>query len=198
MGLSANEELQVLSKNDRQHGSILTGEGGALRMCQNGGIQDWRIPVETKTVKVFALSDVHADFRPNLEWLRDIQPPDQLQDGHNILLLAGDLATGRRPLPLSDIWSSSMSGQRICRSKHWIVLTLLFVWHGADLGTLREGLQVVKEKFDEVVFVPGNHELWTQMGDGKQNAKDSMQKMEEVIMLVMRAGEELNVGCGAT
>eukprot|EP00961_Rhodomonas_salina_P040932 550100-Rhodomonas_salina.2 len=39
--------------------------GGFLRMSQNGGEEeeDWRIPLDTKAVKVFALSDVHADFR---------------------------------------------------------------------------------------------------------------------------------------
>ena len=58
----------------------------------------------------------------------------------------------------------------------------------SDLSTLEEGLQVLKSKFDEVVFVPGNHELWCQRGGGLDNAPDSMIKLEDVMRVCRQTG----------
>ena len=58
----------------------------------------------------------------------------------------------------------------------------------SDLSTLEEGLKVLKGKFDEVVFVPGNHELWCQRGGGMENAPDSMVKLEDVMHVWKEAG----------
>jgi hypothetical protein len=51
----------------------------------------------------------------------------------------------------------------------------------SDLDTLMECLLAFQSKFDEVVFVPGNHELWCQRGGGRKTAPDSMVKLEDVL-----------------
>ena len=91
------------------------------------------MPLNTGGIhSVFAISDLHADFKPNMQWVKDIPSArcgaagNGSTDGMSVLLVAGDVAS--------------------------------------DLDTLKEGLLALKGKFDEVVFVPGNHELWCQRG----------------------------------
>ena len=108
-------------------------------------------------LRVFAVSDLHADFKPNMQWVKDI-PSERagsamghgIKDDISVLLVAGDVAS--------------------------------------DLSTLEEGLMAMKSKFDEVVFVPGNHELWCQRGGAREAAPDSMVKLEEVLDVCQQCG----------
>lgn len=69
-------------------------------------------------MKLYALSDVHLDHRPNREaWSTLPSQPD------DALVLVGDVAE--------------------------------------SMETLRWGLELARTRFREVVWVPGNHELWT-------------------------------------
>ena len=70
-------------------------------------------------MRVFALSDVHADYPENLEWLLSI---NDLEYRHDVLILAGDISH--------------------------------------DMLILRRVFKSLAGKFRDVLFVPGNHELW--------------------------------------
>jgi len=98
-------------------------------------------------VRVFALSDVHADFEPNARWLRNLSLHDYQSD---ILILAGDVTDS---LPLLE----------------WC-------------------LGLVARRFHKVLFVPGNHELWT-LRD--QPRTGSLEKFERIRGLVHGAGASM-------
>jgi predicted phosphohydrolase len=106
---------------------------------------------------VYAISDLHADYAPNMEWVKNMESQKIVGAGRgdgkgdrdvSVLLLAGDLAS--------------------------------------DLSTLEEGLKYLKDKYDHVLFVPGNHELWCQRGDGAQKAPDSIVKLQDVMDICAR------------
>jgi predicted phosphodiesterase len=73
-------------------------------------------------VKLWALSDLHLNYRINRQALLEI--PDH---GKDWLLLVGDM--------------------------------------GDELNQVREGFEVLQERFSRLVWVPGNHELWTHPKD---------------------------------
>jgi predicted phosphodiesterase len=75
-------------------------------------------------VRVFALSDIHIDFKENRDWLFNLSRFDYRDD---ILILAGDIAD----------------------------MTPLFEWAFRELAS----------RFHEVMFVPGNHDLWNYRND---------------------------------
>ena len=112
--------------------------------------------ISAARARVYAISDLHADYKPNMDWIkklpsRKIRPEASRQAGDSgdvsVLLLAGDVAS--------------------------------------DLTTLEEGFMCLKTKYDHVVFVPGNHELWCQRGDGDK-ARDSMVKLQDVMAVCAR------------
>lgn len=70
-------------------------------------------------MKLFAVSDLHVDYRENLNWIRSLSQEDYQED---VLLLAGDVTD--------------------------------------NLRLLGSTLRALKSCFSEVLFVPGNHELW--------------------------------------
>lgn len=72
-------------------------------------------------MRVFALSDLHADYPENFQWILELSNVDYQQD---VLVLAGDVTD--------------------------------------DLQVLAQVFQALRSKFREVMFVPGNHELWVQ------------------------------------
>lgn len=72
-------------------------------------------------MRVFAVSDLHADYDENRDWVFALSDQDYQQD---VLVLAGDV-TDR-------------------------------------LEILSQVLRALRGKFREVLFVPGNHELWVQ------------------------------------
>ncbi|HEU5076422.1 MAG TPA: metallophosphoesterase [Polyangiaceae bacterium] len=98
-------------------------------------------------MRIFALSDVHADFEPNARWLKNLSLHDYQAD---VLILAGDVADS---LPLLE-WS----------------------------------LGLVARRFQAVLFVPGNHELWTRRD---QPRIDSFEKFERVRERVQKSGASM-------
>lgn len=72
-------------------------------------------------MRVFALSDLHADYPENLLWILELSNVDYQQD---VLVLAGDVTD--------------------------------------NLKILAQVFKALRAKFREVMFVPGNHELWIQ------------------------------------
>ncbi len=89
-------------------------------------------------MRVFALSDVHTDFRENLQLLSGLSTRIYREDA---LILAGDVSH--------------------------------------DLGVVRRTLELFLERFRDVFFVPGNHELWVRQGMHEH----SVQKFFEVLRL---------------
>lgn len=82
------------------------------------------------SMRVFAWSDLHADYAENWQILERLSATDYRDDA---LLLAGD----------------------VCH----------------DLGIFEQVLTLLGEKFAEVFFVPGNHDLWVRRGAGDSAAK---------------------------
>ena len=59
-----------------------------------------------------------------------------------------------------------------------------------DLRVIRKALSVLKETFNSVYFVPGNHELWMKKdAEANGDASDSFEKLEKIEQLC----EELDV-----
>lgn len=78
-------------------------------------------------MRIFALSDIHADYHDNFAWVHNLSAVEYKRD---TLILAGDLS------------------------------------HDSDIFT--EVLTCLREKFAQIFFVPGNHDLWlrsTEWGD---------------------------------
>lgn len=86
-------------------------------------------------MRIYAISDVHADFRENRRLLERIPAREHRGDA---LIVAGDVADG--------------------------------------LPTIGETLGMLRERFAQVFFVPGNHELWVR-GD----PRDSLEKFQAVL-----------------
>jgi predicted phosphodiesterase len=87
-------------------------------------------------MRIFAVSDLHIDYKCNAEWLSNLSATDYRND---LLILAGDVADA---LPL-----------------------------------LEWGLKSLAHKFHQVLFVPGNHDVWIN-GDTKE--RESLEKFRSV------------------
>ena len=91
-------------------------------------------------MRIFALSDIHADFEPNARWLRNLSFHDYQAD---VLILAGDVTDS---LPLLE-WS----------------------------------LQLLARRFQHVLFVPGNHELWTLRDSPRMGSFEKFERIQEIV-----------------
>ena len=147
-----------LMPSARQHG-VLT-----LQAIHGGELEDknfcprqFTTLISASRARVYAISDLHADYAPNMEWVKNMESQKIVGAGRgdgngagdvSVLLLAGDLAS--------------------------------------DLSTLEEGLKYLKDKYDHVLFVPGNHELWCQRGDGAPKAPDSIVKLQDIMDICAR------------
>jgi predicted phosphodiesterase len=98
--------------------------------------------------RIFAISDLHVDYRQNAQWVADLSRTDFTKD---VLILAGDL---------------SDSLERIERT----------------IGALAE-------RFRQVLYVPGNHDLWV-LRD--RNVAHSFEKFDKVRAAVERGGASLD------
>lgn len=97
-------------------------------------------------MRIFALSDLHVDYEPNMAWVQELSRFDYSDD---LLLLAGDISHERR---------------------------------------LLDGcLSALTRRFRQVLFVPGNHDLWVA---GEAPGMDSLGKFAVV--------KKIALDCGAT
>ena len=69
--------------------------------------------------RIFAISDLHVDYRQNAEWVMDLSRSDFTND---VLILAGDLSD--------------------------------------NLERIERSINALSERFRQVLYVPGNHDLW--------------------------------------
>lgn len=79
-------------------------------------------------MRIFAVSDIHIDFKENRKWLYGLSKKDFKDD---ILILAGDITDK----------------------------TLSFI----------RAFIALKSRFKEVLYVPGNHDLWTNIKIGRNS-----------------------------
>ncbi|URZ01116.1 metallophosphoesterase family protein [Clostridium felsineum] len=86
-------------------------------------------------MRVYAISDVHIDYKENLEWLCDISNYDYKDD---VIILAGDIS------------------------------------HKINL--VEKAFQILSKSFSEVLYVPGNHDLWIRGNE----CKDSFMKFKQI------------------
>lgn len=121
-------------------------------------------------LEVYAISDLHTDHPENLAWVESLEAP--CTGAHTALILAGDVSDDLRLLrcaavamltPLAMPCSSTVRCACVC--------TYLPIVGGMRYAPLplylaccmllcRRTLQLLKDKYDTVLFVPGNHELW--------------------------------------
>jgi hypothetical protein len=95
-------------------------------------------------VKIFAISDVHADYRENRAWLQALSETEHVRDA---LIVAGDISH--------------------------------------DTSILEEVLELLRERFGRVFFVPGNHDLWLRGASASEFA-DSLEKYRHLRALCDR------------
>jgi len=99
-------------------------------------------------MRVFAISDIHADYEENLAWILSLGGEEYASD---ILILAGDV-TDKMPI-LEQVFTSLVAS------------------------------------FKEVLFVPGNHELWVQ----EEGFDCSLSKFEAIAELCKSCGVHTDV-----
>ena len=97
-------------------------------------------------MRIFALSDIHVDYAPNLAWVEGLSRTDYLDD---VLILAGDISHKR--------------------------------------NLLHQCLSALTRRFRQVLFIPGNHDLWILDEDPGMG---SLEKLTEVAKTA--------ADCGAT
>ena len=103
--------------------------------------------------KILLLSDLHCDYSSNRDWL------------------AGICAVDKKLCSNSNNNNDHDDGDRLIENLDYsktMILVAGDVSH--DLSILRWTFQTLKQKFGEVAFVPGNHELWI---DKKKTAKNT-------------------------
>lgn len=93
-------------------------------------------------MRIFAVSDLHTDFRANLQLVEQLPSYTYRND---VLLVAGDIAD--------------------------------------RLEIIEETLSLLREKFSQVFYVPGNHELWARFEE-----YDSVEKLSRVMGICDRLG----------
>ena len=106
--------------------------------CENTQPREPGDGAEWAAMQVYAISDVHADFRDNLRQIEQLSRHSYAADA---LIVAGDVSHERE--------------------------------------VLRRTFAIFLERFREVFFVPGNHELWIREGQHPS----SVEKFQEVIRL---------------
>jgi hypothetical protein len=107
-------------------------------------------------VKVFSMSDIHADTKANSDYLSKLEKPEV--NCFSVFICNGDLCT--------------------------------------DILNLRKSFRILKDRYDEVCFVPGNHELWRRGSEDKGSirkgnisyAPNSIIKFNEVISCAKGCG----------
>lgn len=99
-------------------------------------------------MRIFAVSDLHADIAANRARLDEVSAVDHTGDA---LIVAGDVAD--------------------------------------RLPRLADALSLLRRRFAEVFFVPGNHELWTRGGE-----RDSVEKFNAVLRTCRDVGVRTSPG----
>lgn len=95
-------------------------------------------------MRIFALSDIHVDYEPNMAWVQDLSRFDFVDD---LLILAGDISHKRQ--------------------------------------LLDRCLSALTRRFRQVLFVPGNHDLWVL---GETPGMDSLEKFSVVQRIAADCG----------
>ncbi|CAD5176286.1 unnamed protein product [Musa acuminata subsp. malaccensis] len=107
----------------------------------------FRGPCDSGDMRVFVLSDLHTDYKENMEWVRRLSTVWYKKD---VLIVAGDV---------SETYKN-------------------FVFTMAEL----------KQRFDSVFYVPGNHDLWCRREGGK--FMDSVEKLNALLDACSKLGIE--------
>jgi len=162
--LSTGALLQELDcKGDRLHYRLLTGVGP---------------PIGWVTVRLTEKELV-------------VKAPLQKRD---LLLTLGPEVTNVRVWALSDIHvenpqnMSWIKGLSVIEYYNDILLLAGDVANSID--KIEEALQLLTQIFGRVFFVPGNHDLWTEIASAKQDLSDSLRKLQSVRALCDRMGVE--------
>jgi len=89
-------------------------------------------------LRIFAISDIHIDYKVNKKWIDDLSRQDYIND---ILIIAGDITS--------------------------------------DIKLLEYVFKELKRCFSEVLYVPGNHDLWV-LDDPKLTSIGKFYKIIEI------------------
>ncbi|TPV93363.1 MAG: metallophosphoesterase [Myxococcales bacterium FL481] len=110
--------------------------GGRIPASTNGRESNARRCYGNGLVRVWAVSDLHVDYRENAEWVDNLARQDYRGD---VLIVGGDVTD--------------------------------------DLPRLDATLARLRDAFQAVAFVPGNHELWVRRG----SYDCSLEKFEAIL-----------------
>lgn len=94
-------------------------------------------------MRVFAISDLHTDYKENRNWLGNLSCHEYKSD---VIIVAGDIAD--------------------------------------DSILIEEAFGILSERFAEVFFVPGNHDLWVRC----RQEIDSLMKLGEIKAIASNCG----------
>ncbi len=100
-------------------------------------------------MRVFAISDLHVDYEPNAQWVRQLSLSEYRDD---VLIVAGDVSDAE--------------------------------------DRLRNCLEALSRRFAQVLFVPGNHDLWVRRDAPEL---DSFGKFDRIQSLVRACGASMDV-----
>ncbi len=136
--------------------------------------------------RVVLLSDLHMDYTANQDWLSNLCGADDVSDIDGI---SSKTSNG--------VISSRFDDNSIDNNiddKNTMIIVAGDVSH--DLDILRWTFQTLKRKYGEVIYTPGNHELWIDRYDDNTDEdgvqKTSIDKLERVLQLCL----EMNIRIG--
>ena len=117
--------------------------------------------------RVLLLSDLHMDYIANREWLTNLYNNNVDDDDNN-----------------------NNNDNELSHQSSTLIVIAGDVSH--DLDVLRWTFVTLKSKFAQVVYTPGNHELWVTDNkttlDQEVNSETSMDKLEKVLQLCIQEG----------
>lgn len=114
--------------------------------------------------KIFAISDLHTDYEANMDFVENL--PGRPQD---VLIVAGDVSDNISRYCTAELQSCKAAA--LLLGTHTSITSLIF-------SRLIETLSLLKSKYKEVYFIPGNHELWINKSDISPN---SLVKLFEIV-----------------
>lgn len=89
-------------------------------------------------MRIFAISDIHIDYKENKRWISNLSLYDYQND---VLIIAGDIS-------------------------HQELL-------------VREAFTILSKRFKELMFIPGNHDLWVRRKTGSDSF-EALKKIHEI------------------
>ena len=170
----SNLSIKYVSRNSdsihRRRLELLNCQSPSLRDADLKPTNLVELPAGT-LLRVYAISDLHVDRSANLElvragWPRDIPPHVQ---SSTFTSVDQSSSSGQ------DRSQGSSTSKNTNPPKNTINYDVIVVAGdvGANLEALEAAFKALTSQYDEVVCVPGNHELWVKAASGSDDRCDT-------------------------